>query len=372
MPMDSRKYINRRDILKMIAVMGGISMIAPLLNACSEQDLPKSKDEPMKPNQNGPIVSGVTQSQNQMDGSSVNSARVAFVKTSNRAEGVRAAIDLLGDNAVDGKRVFLKPNFNSADPAPGSTHLDVLRALVLKLKDMGAVAISMGDRSGMGNTRDVMKSIGVFELADELGFDTVVFDELGADDWVMIQPSNSNWKSGFPFARHCLEAEALIQTCCLKTHQYGGHFTMSLKNSVGMVGKQIPKNKHNFMRELHTSRHQRAMIAEINTAYKPALIVLDGIEAFVSRGPAKGKRVTPEVVLAGTDRIAIDAVGVALLRHFGNKTKVAKGSIFEQDQIARAVELGLGIDGPEKIEFVTGDADSAAYAESIKEILIKL
>jgi uncharacterized protein (DUF362 family) len=125
------------------------------------------------------------------------------------------------------------------------------------------------------------------------------------------------------------------------------------------------------MNELHLSKHQRAMIAEINAAYTPAIILLDGVEAFISGGPARGERVTSEMVLAGTDRIAIDAVGVALLRYFGCKTKVADGPVFQQDQIARAVSLGLGIDGPEKIELITDDPDSAAYAESIKDILLQ-
>ena len=384
MQVNPRKYISRRDLLKMLAAMGGISMVSPFLNACSPDDLPLVTEAPSVPTQtvsrgstvtpieNVPIRSTATPPQNQADSSMDGSAKVAFVKTRDRAEGVRMAVDLLGVNPIEGKRVFLKPNFNSADPAPGSTHPDVLRAIVLKLQDMGAATITIGDRSGMGNTREVMRSIGVFELAEELGLDTVVFDELKAEDWVMIQPPDSHWEVGFPFARPCLEAEALVQTCCLKTHQFGGHFTMSLKNSVGMVGKQVAKNSHDFMKELHGSKNQRAMIAEINAAYTPAFIVLDGIEAFVSRGPANGKRVISEVVLAGTDRVAIDAVGVALLRHFGNKTKVAKGPIFQQDQIARAVELGLGIDSPEKIDFITGDPDSAAFAENIKEILLEL
>ena len=38
------------------------------------------------------------------------------------------------------------------------------------------------------------------------------------------------------------------------------------------------------MRQLHGSDNQRRMIAEINTAYRPALVVLDGLEAFVDRG----------------------------------------------------------------------------------------
>jgi len=385
MQEDPGKYMSRRDFLKFIALTGGVSVISPFLNACSTDaisvvtDTPLdptlgglvvSTDTPLEPTQGEPAVLTDTPSPVQTEVGKGDSARIAFVKTRDRAEGVRRAIDLLGDNPVGGKRVFLKPNFNSADPAPGSTHPDVLRALVLKLEDMGAAAISLGDRSGMGNTRAVMRSIGVFALAEELGFDTVVFDELGAEDWVMMQPPDSHWEGGFPFARPCLEAEALVQTCCLKTHQYGGHFTMSLKNSVGMVGKIIPGDSHNFMEELHASQHQRAMIAEINLAYTPALIVLDGVEAFISQGPANGKRVSSEVVLVGTDRIAIDAVGVALLRHFGNKTHVAEGPIFQQDQIARAVALGLGIDSPEKIEFITGDPDSAAYAESIQDILL--
>ena len=76
-----------------------------------------------------------------------------------------------------------------------------------------------------------------------------------------------------------------------------------------------------------------------------------------------------QVVLAGTDRVAMDAVGVALLRYHGCKTDVAKGKIFEQEQIARAVALELGIDNPENIELLTGDQESAAYAEEIKAIL---
>ena len=45
------------------------------------------------------------------------------------------------------------------------------------------------------------------------------------------------------------------------------------------------------MGELHRSPHQRKMIAEINEPFRPALIVLDGIDAFVDGGPMTGKRV---------------------------------------------------------------------------------
>lgn len=302
-------------------------------------------------------------------GSTAGMARVAFVKTADRREGVRKAVQLLGVDSLQGKRVFLKPNYNSADPAPGSTHPDVLRALVEQLDGLGATSLRVGDRSGMGSTRQVMETAGVFTLGDELDFETLVFDELPAEGWVMLDVPEGHWQRGFPFARPCLETDAVVQACCLKTHGYGGHFTLSLKNTVGMVGKVVPGDGYNYMDELHSSKHQRRMIAEINSAYSPALIVMDGVEAFTTGGPDQGARVNAQVVLAATDRVAIDAVGVALLRYFGTTREVSLGSIFELEQIARAVELGLGVDSPGNIALVTGDEASAAYGAEIQALL---
>lgn len=297
--------------------------------------------------------------------------RVAFVKTQDRRAGVKKALELLQIEGMNGKELFLKPNWNSAHAAPGSTHNDILSALVHALQEMGAGLITVGDRSGMGDTRRVMEQKGVFDLANELGFDTVVFDELDASGWQMIELEGSHWQRGFAVARPVLEADGVIQTCCLKTHRFGGHFTMSLKNSVGLVAKWIPGESYNYMSELHSSPHQRKMIAEINSAYRPDLVVLDGVEALVDGGPDTGKKVDAQVILAGTDRVAIDAVGVAILRYFGTTPAVSQGTVFQQEQIARAVALGLGVDAPEKIELITDDPDSAAYAEEIRQVLLQ-
>jgi uncharacterized protein (DUF362 family) len=221
----------------------------------------------------------------------------------------------------------------------------------------------------MANTRWAMQTKGVFDLADQYGLDAVVLDELDADQWQMFPATNTHWRRGFAFAGPALDAGAVVSTCCLKTHRFGGHFTLSLKNSVGFAAKTVPGNSYNFMRELHSSPNQRRMIAEINAAYKPDLIVLDGIQAFVNGGPDKGKAVQSNVILAGTDRIAIDAVGVALLRHFGTTPEVSQGAIFDQEQIARAVELKLGVSSPKQIVLVTGDRESAEFARQIRTIL---
>jgi len=296
--------------------------------------------------------------------------RVSLVRTADRAAGVPRAIDLLGENTVQGKDIFLKPNYNSADPTPGSTHIDVLRALVLKLRQMGAGHITLGERSGMGDTRKVLQQRGVLDLADELDFDTVVFDELAAEDWLRCDSPGSHWKQGFYLPRLVLESPALVQTCCLKTHRYGGHFTLSLKNSVGLAARRLTARSHNFMDELHTSSHQRRMIAEINAAYSPALVVLDGVEAFTNGGPDRGRTVRPEVMLASRDRVALDAVGVAILRLFGTTPEVSNGPVFQQEQIARAVELGLGVDSAEKIELVVEDEAGEDFAAEVQKVLL--
>ena len=294
---------------------------------------------------------------------------VAFVKTEDRASGVRRALDLLGVPSVKGRELFLKPNFNSADATPGSTHNDVLRTLVEYLRAMGASRVTIGDRSGMGDTRSVMERKGVLRMAEEIGFEVVVLDELPADAWSKCQPEGSHWQHGFAVPRLVLGADGVVQTCCLKTHRFGGHFTLSLKNGVGLAAKRIPGDPHDYMHELHSSPHQRLMIAEVNAAYHPDLIVLDGVEALTEGGPDQGKKVKARVVLAGADRVAMDAVGVALLRYHGTTPAVSQGAIFGLEQIARAVELGLGVHSPAEIELVSDDPDSKAYADEIRRVL---
>jgi uncharacterized protein (DUF362 family) len=381
--------LNRRDFLRLLAAAGGAAALSQVLEACARAGLetPLETTAAETPSAT-PAASHTTGAVSETDTPQPTStqtpeptvsdtpaplevevaSKVVLVKTTDRVQGARTAIQLMGINPLAGKRVFVKPNFNSADPTPGSTHPDVLRTLVAALQDAGAASIIVGDRSGMGNTRSVMQQLGIFDLADELGFETLVFDDLSLADWEMIQPQGSHWQDGFAFARPCLEADAVVQTCCLKTHRFGGVFTRSLKTSVGMVAGRHPVSGYNYMAELHNSTYQRQMIAEINTAYQPALVLLDGVEAFISGGPDVGQKVSPGVMLAGTDRIAIDAVGVAILRTFG---ATFQGGIFEQEQIARAVELGLGVDYPGKIGFITGDEASAAFAAQIKAVLEK-
>ena len=140
---------------------------------------------------------------------------------------------------------------------------------------------------------------------------------------------------------------------------------MSLKNSVGITHKRN-------MTELHASLFsQRKMIAEINQVYAPDLILMDAIEVFVDGGPMSGKKKRADLMIAGTDRVAVDAVGLAVLKELGSNRKIMGTKIFEQGQIARAVELGLGVSSPAAIDIITDDQASRQYADKLIEILQK-
>lgn len=294
----------------------------------------------------------------------VKKSKVSLVKNPDRAGGIKRAIELLGINPVKGKDVLLKPNFNTADPFPGSTHNDTLTHLILHLKNMNAKSITIGERSGPPDTSSVLKKNGIYDLCERLGVGLINFEKLPIDGWIRVRPEQSHWRDGFDVAKPILDSKCIVTTCCLKTHGFGGVFTMSLKLSVGITHKRN-------MRELHTSFFSmRKMIAEINQVYIPSLILLDGIEAFVDGGPAKGTKKRANVILAGTDRIAIDAVGLGILKELGSNKNIMGKKIFEQEQIARAVELGLGINSPAEIEIITDDADSKKYSERLKGILL--
>jgi uncharacterized protein (DUF362 family) len=291
---------------------------------------------------------------------------VAVKKTTDRKAGVQGVLKTLGLNPVKGKKVLLKPNFNTADPTPGSTHNDTLTALVEELWAMGAASISLGERS-YPPTREVMEQKGIPALMDRLEVAIVNFDELPEKDWVEIFPKDSHWPKGFRiapagpgsgmFGFHLLSQDPSIR-------RYFHH--------VPQTGRRHGPHRPSRIRLYEGAPylpHQRKMIAEINQPFKPALIILDGIEAFVDGGPATGKTGRGEVFLASSDRVALDAVGVAVLKKLGSNPAIMNTPIFEQEQIRRAAELGLGAQGPDDIELLAEDPDSREYARRVAAIL---
>lgn len=296
---------------------------------------------------------------------------VFLVKTDDRIKGMQIIFSHFKSifKSLKGKNVGIKPNFNTADPPPASTDIGIIQELIVQLKSCQASKITVLERAGPADTHETMTTKGLFDLQKEIGgFDVLDLSSMPQSDWLNFQPtqsSDSHWENGFLYPKFLQEADAIIALPCLKTHQFGGHFTFSLKLAVGLV----PRHGYEYMKELHSSPFQRKLIAEINQVYSPTLIILDGIDAFVEGGPAKGKLEHPHVMLASTDRIAIDAVGVAILRDLGTTPEVEKGAIFEQEQIARAAELKLGVQKPSEIIIRGVDERCSQYAERLQKML---
>jgi len=287
---------------------------------------------------------------------------VAVIRTTDRKEGVTRAMALLNPTGMAGKQVVIKPNFNTADDAPAGTSNDTLVQLVTELRERDARSILLGESSGPPDTGEVMAQKGIPDLANDMAFDVVNYDEIADGDWVHFKPEGTHWPEGFHLPRHIVDAEYTVSACCLKTHAYGGVFTMSMKLSVGLTPEPI-------RRGMHRSPDMRRMIAELNQGYSPDFIIMDGVEVFTDGGPTRGTLAQGNLVVAGTDRVAVDAVGLAILKEMGSNDAIMGTPIFQQEQMARAVEVGLGVSGPDQIRLVSDTEEGRAYASRLTEIL---
>lgn len=350
--------ITRRRFLR-LACIAGIGMSVPGLISCSSKDstspippeIARVPDNDQALLETGPSAPG--------------KVKVYLVLTDDRKEGVKRCLALLGPLGYTGKTVILKPNFNTADPAPGSTHNETLEQLLLEIKAAGPTSLAVGERSGPPLTANVLEEKGVDDLCQRLGVPIINYDDLSADDWIEFRSEGLHWQDGFRIPKPIMDADINVATCLLKTHAYGGDFSMSLKLTVGLV----PRRGYNYMNELHGSPDMRKMIAEINLAYQPDFVLMDGIDVFVDGGPDRGTRRKANVMLISRDRVAMDAVGLAILKDLGSNQTIMKTTIFQHEQIARAVELGLGASTPEEIEIISDDVKGEEYGRRLHEII---
>jgi len=308
--------------------------------------------------------------------------RVAIVKTSNRRDGIARAVALLGETDFSGRDVYLKGSYNSPDAFPATTHPDALDAMVRMLRGKGAGGVTLVERSGMGRTRDVLEKLHVLNALEKLEVSFRPLDELASDEWLHIELAESHWPKGIEFPRFLTSDKCIVQLCNLKKHRFGGEFSASLKNSIGLIakyaaaaepglteteGKRLGRG-WNYMKDLHASPNQGEMIAEANQAYAPELIVMDAVEVFVTGGPERGETAVMDIIAASRDRVALDAVGFAILLHAGARMGEYV-SVFEQAQLKRAAELNLGVNSPEKIRIVSDDNIGRPLASRLESIL---
>jgi uncharacterized protein (DUF362 family) len=231
----------------------------------------------------------------------------------------------------NGDRVLLKPNFNSQDQYPGSTDLGFLRATVELLLEAGA-KVTIGESSGgvWRPTRTVFRKVGLFELARYLEVDLIAFDDK-PDDWVKVKV-NGDYLTSVAMPRSAYEADKIVYVPCVRTHTLT-RFSGALKLTVGFM--------HPGERRALHMRNLEQKVAEINLAWQPDLILVDGRRSFVSGGPSKGELAEPGVIMASGDVVAIDLEALTILGSYKANNRLLPNP-YDSPQIATALRHGLG------------------------------
>ncbi len=270
--------------------------------------------------------------------------KVTIVKSANNlTSDLQKTLEPLGgiNNFVKpGEKVLLKPNLNTADPYPASSDINFLEAVVNVVKTAKPGKIILGDSCTLTQrTQRVMEDLTIFEFGKKMDIEVVNFDK---EKFVKKKLPDTYLKI-IRIPKILDEVDKIIILPCLKTHRYA-KFTMSLKLAVGLMKKRERA-------ALHALGHLEEKIAEINLIYKPNLIILDGRKAFVTLGPEKGELVEPNILMAGTDRIAIDVEALKILKSYPAENYLG-GDIWQLTQIKRAVELGLGVKSEEEYKVI--------------------
>jgi uncharacterized protein (DUF362 family) len=259
---------------------------------------------------------------------------VSKVRVSHDVEdGVERCFELLGGlerRIRPGDKLLVKPNFNSPDPFPGSTDLGFLRAVLELLKDTGADIVVGESAGGLWRpTANTVAKLGALDLLKDIGCRFVAFDA-GATEWVEV-PIEGDFLHRVTVPRVMYEADRLVYLPCMKTHNFA-RFTLSLKLSMGFVH---PADRLGF----HMSNLEQK-VSEINLAWQPDLIVMDGRKAFVAGGPEKGELVEPGIILASGDMVAIDVEALKVLQSYQANNRLGDDP-YDLPQIVTALKHGL-------------------------------
>jgi uncharacterized protein (DUF362 family) len=284
-------------------------------------------------------------------------SRVAVVRSDGHPghrEAIQQAIELAGGLGFirPGETVLLKPAANSSSRYPATTDPETIWVVAEMVKAAGGEPF-VGDRTMfLHSTRTVFEETGIRDAAEQAGIPCMPLED---DSSVSIpHPLARHWsESAIPIYASVVAADHIVNLCTPRTHALGD-FTMAMKNNVGVVSGSWSRLR------MHLPWGLKERLAEINLVVRPSLIVMDGREGFTDGGPDSGDLAHLGFIAAGSDPIAIDAIGLAHLRLDGANPAIGEGSVWAIPMMKRAVEIGLGVSSGEGIVLVGAGPESEA------------
>jgi len=268
----------------------------------------------------------------------------------NLKESIELSVSLIGGIkklVKKGDIILLKPNYNTADPYPGSSDPEFIKAVIGMLYEAGAGKVILGERTAFLHSRRVLEQAGIVKVAEEAGAEVRVFGKDGLHaifdrkSWRRIKVPGGQFLRKVSLAKEALEIEKIVYMPLIKTH-HAADFTGSIKLAMGFV-------KPFFDQITFHARHLREKLAELSLMVKPDLIIMDARRVFITGGPAKGEMREPNLILASGDQVAIDVEGVKIIQNYPGNSLEGK-NVWDLVQIKHTVELGLGPRSEEEYE----------------------
>jgi uncharacterized protein (DUF362 family) len=237
---------------------------------------------------------------------------IAVAKGSDYYAGTLKAVEVLGGMkrfVSQGVRVALLPNSQSRHPG-SFTKPELIRAVVEKCLEAGAKEVNCltwlarenWEASGLDA---VLKEAGAnlkFIESEEAHFKPVPIQGGKILQEAMIMKE---------FYNH----DVFIDMPITKDHA-GNRFTGTMKNLMALNFREHNRqhfHKQDWQTNPESIQHLDQCIVDLNKAVKPTLCVVDATEFITTNGPfGPGELAKPQKVVAGTDRVAIDAYCASL------------------------------------------------------------
>jgi uncharacterized protein (DUF362 family) len=230
-------------------------------------------------------------------------SKVAIIKGSDPTETTVKALESLKSdlNAIlsTEKPILIKPNYiTTQHPSTGiTTDGRVVEGVVKFLKEHGKNSIIIGEGSGWADTFEAFKVAGIDKISEKWKVKLV---DLNKDVFVEVYPPNPLALKKVKVAKTALES-VIISVPKLKVHRLAT-VTLGIKNMMGALASKG---------SMHNGRLNEN-IADLASILKPSLTVIDGIIAGEGH-ETSGNHVKMDLVIAGTDPVAVDAVGAAVM-----------------------------------------------------------
>jgi len=236
---------------------------------------------------------------------------IAVVGGDDYGRNALKAVEILGGIerfVPKNSRVAILANVQSSHPGT-FTSPTVLRSVLRLCRQAGAKEINLVSWQALKN----WESTGLAQVAAEEGASLKLIERDEANFKPVPVPAGKALTEA-RILTVLFEHDVFINLPVTKDHA-GNKFTGTMKN---LMGINSPANnrtfhKENWQTDSSAIEHLDQSIADLNMAVKPTLNLVDATEFITTNGPfGPGEIIKPQKVVAGVDRVAIDAYCASL------------------------------------------------------------